>query len=142
MRIIKNCLILILYLLVISCSGESEDMIKIHDANEHKRFINILENSGIPHRVNEHGQIYYPVSYRDEITAAEESIWGMKASTKGASVNKAVSDKVSKRLSENEIPFEVFHDEDGSTFKWRTEFDDTAMQIISEVIREAEKQKQ
>ncbi len=141
-EIIKNYLIIIFYLFVISCSvqPEPEEMTKIYDAESHDRFIAILDDEGVTYRVNEHGQIHYPISERSKIKAAKESIWGLSDETKkGAVVNEKVASKISKKLSDNKIPFKISHEEGTSTITWNAKYDKSAMQIVSDVIREAEK---
>jgi hypothetical protein len=142
-EIIKNYLIVISYLLIVSCSvqPEPEEMTKIYDPDSHERFVAILDDKGVTYRVNEHGQIYYPISERSKIKAAEESIWGaIDTYKKGASVNEKVAPLVSKKLSDNKIPYEISNEEGSSTFTWNAKYDKSAMQIVSDVIREAEKQ--
>ena len=116
-------------------------MTKIHDSDSHDRFIAILDDKGVTYRVNEHGQIYYPISERSKIKAAQESIWGLNDETKkGAVVSEKVASLISKKLSDNKIPFEIRHEEGTSTITWDAKYDKTAMQIVRDVIREADKQ--
>ena len=129
--------LIIAILTAVSCSAEPEEMVRVYSPEDHEKFLRILVEEKIPHRVNEHDQIWYPVSYREEIQKIDERIWGpIDESKKGVRVGSNVATELASALSKEEISFEVHHQDGNSTFTWHSSVDDSATRVVNGVLLE------
>ena len=134
--IIAACAILLL-----SCNENSgiEESIKIYDEDMNARFMEILKDENVNYRIASDGQIFYPIEQRNKIKKAQEAIWGpIDESKKGASVQRQDVSEIASRLTSLGINYEVFHDENKSTFSWSSSVNTEAMRVVSEVVSKRE----
>jgi len=109
-------------------------MVHIYQAEDQKRFLEILNAEGIPHNVNEYGQIHYPASVRSEVEAAQEILWGpIDGSVKGVTVRTEVAPNLAAALAEAGIDFKVFHPNGKTLFQWSIVDNESAMQVVNTV---------
>jgi len=56
-------------LVMIACvgCGEAEESIKYQNPNEHRAFIEMLEDQSIPYRVGREAMVFYPVQFRAQV---------------------------------------------------------------------------
>lgn len=127
-------------LLLIACSGDIEESVRIHDAESNARVLQILDDRGIPYRVSIDGQIFYPAEERESVRRATAEVIGSADKTrKGASVRIEDAAQIAERLKNLGIEYESFENDSTITFVWNASANGVAMSVVSEVVRAREK---
>ncbi len=135
-----NYRLLLVWLIIVilaGCSPEPKQMTTFQKQEDQDRFLKELDAQSIPYSLNEHRQIYYPVSYRDEVEAASEKLFGPTNREKtGVKVSDDIVEPLSAALSKAEIPFQQHSSEVGNLFIWKTQDNEAAMTIINKIMNE------
>jgi len=137
----RSAIIVACTILLLSCSENSgiEESVKIYDDDMNDRFIHLLKEDNVSYRIASDGQIFYPIEQRNNVKKAQEVIFDpIDESKKGASVQRRDADTIASKLTSLGINYEIFHDENQSTFTWGSSVNTEAMRVVGEVISKSE----
>ncbi|MDX1811684.1 MAG: hypothetical protein R3240_07050 [Gammaproteobacteria bacterium] len=77
---LKTLWIFVLFLFIAACSMKSglEESVIIYDPQKQELFIKLLKEQGLDYRVQQDGQINYPVEQKEQVLKAFEKATGKK----------------------------------------------------------------
>lgn len=126
---------IVLLLIASTCFGESDRMIQISDKTKVELFIKLFTEKGIPYKLHNENQFYYPVSYSEQVEQVREEVWGpMDNTKKGVTVNVKVAPALAAELVKRGIAFQVIPGDGEVVFTWGVYYDKVAMEAAYHVV--------
>ena len=124
-----------LLLMASTCYAEPESMIQISDETKIELFKKLFEEKGIPYKLQNGNQFFYPISYGEKVKQVREDVWGpIDNSRKGVTLNIKVAPILASELVKNGVAFMVIPSEEEAVFTWEVYYHKTAMEVAYEVV--------
>ena len=127
-------IVLLMFGLLSSCSGESSEMNSIfHHKPEHRAaFEKALDARGIDYKKEPNGKIWYDRKYREEIISISDAIIESQVSNRYWSSNAEVRSYFMTNLSENGVPYEIIKVDGKDYIVWDELYSDAVSDIRKE----------